>query len=167
MDLKDFKTITSNSLEAEKFLRGQNCLRKTAPDCRVCNRSMTLVKDRKTRIWRCPTHKSEKLSIRSGSCWENSRLDLEKLVEILFFWSRETPAVKLAEVTGISHRTALYWYQNFRDICSNWVLNNQDKVEELRVRKCKRVENPGGGALLQGSKISNEELFWVYLFVAL
>jgi transposase-like protein len=128
MDLKQLKNVTSSPLETEKFLRGKNCLRKTPPNCPVCSRSMTLVKYERSRIWRCPSHKSEKVSIRAGSYWEKSKLELDKLVEILYFWSLETPIGKLVELSGVSKKTAIQWYQYFRDVCSQWLLKNHVQI---------------------------------------
>ena len=147
MDLRELKSITSSPPEAEKFLRGKNCLRKIPPDCPTCSRPMTLVKYGKSQIWRCPSHKSEKMSIRAGSFWEKSSLELEKLLEILYFWSLEMPVRKLVEVTGVSKKTIILWCQKFREVCSQWIVKNPDKIgkrgervkkNDALVTKCKK-----------------------------
>ena len=54
----------------DSFLQQRGILRKQAPACPTCNRDMTMVKATWTTdgvCFRCPSHKGQKSSIRSGS----------------------------------------------------------------------------------------------------
>jgi hypothetical protein len=75
MDFFDLIEHIRTSEDAVAFLRDRGVLRSEAPICpqAECIREMTEVKTGKRRrsggddtIWRCPTHKSKKMSIRKG-----------------------------------------------------------------------------------------------------
>jgi hypothetical protein len=126
MSFQVVKNATVDEEAAINFLQNKNCLRKTAPSCVICNRAMTLVKlgGRAERMWRCPSHKGKKLSIRDGSFWARSHVPLRKMVELAYFWALEVPVTKVVEETDLSQKTAVQWYSFFRDVCSHWLLQN-------------------------------------------
>ena len=59
--------------------------------------------------WWCRTCKTRQ-SIRYGSFFSRSKVELQKWVLIIFFWSRETPVGNATELVGISERVAIDIY---------------------------------------------------------
>ncbi|KAK0069413.1 hypothetical protein Bpfe_000590 [Biomphalaria pfeifferi] len=79
MHLTEVVHIASDLERAQIFLQTHNILRKTPPNCPTCERAMNEIKsaDRHDKvIYRCPSHKSRKMSIRAGSILSRSRLSL-------------------------------------------------------------------------------------------
>ena len=69
MDIRELIEVTCSFMAAFTFLRGCKLLRRTPPECDEprCFRLMSLVSSRSTvdeLMWRCPTHKHRKLSVR-------------------------------------------------------------------------------------------------------
>ena len=117
--------ITVDEDSAYTFLQQHQCIRRTAPNCPLCDRVMAIVKQGNTsKVWRCPSHKGQKLTIRAGSFWENSKLSLAKLLRLAFLWSSKVPHTMCMEFTGLSNPTVTQWYQYFRDACSNYLVQN-------------------------------------------
>ncbi len=130
MSLQLIKDVTKDEESAINFLQERDTLRKTAPRCAICQRSMSFIRQgaNREKMWRCPTHKAQKLSLRHGSFWQRSHVPLRKAIELLYFWSLETPVTRVAAETGLSERTCIQWYAFFRDVCSNWLLRNQVQI---------------------------------------
>ena len=77
MDLNWLREVTKDAESAIKFLRDNECLRRSPPKCPECDRNMNCIKNQRFGlIWRCPTHKEKKVSIRKGSFFENSKIPL-------------------------------------------------------------------------------------------
>ena len=125
MSLDTLFSITANEDLAVNFLQQRHCIRRNGPNCSICDRVMTLVKGGgDKRVWRCPTHKSEKSSLRLGSFWENSHLPLRTLVRLAFLWSFDVPNKTTTSFTGLNKKTVTQWFQYFRDVCSHHLLQN-------------------------------------------
>ena len=81
MRLREVVGLLATEEGARDFLRQRGCLRRGAVCGRTgCGRAMTEVKDATYKndgvVWRCPSHKGSKKSVRSGSFWETSNLPL-------------------------------------------------------------------------------------------
>ena len=74
--------------------------------------------------WRCPNCKKS-LSLRSGTFFEQSRLQLRQWIVLMYWWAREYPVKDAAEEALVDEKTAIQIYQYCRDICS-WRLLNTD-----------------------------------------
>ena len=86
MSLDTLFSITANEDLAVNFLQQRHCIRRNGPNSSICDRVMTLVKGGgDKRVWRCPTHKSEKSSLRLGSFGKIHTFPLELLFALLFF----------------------------------------------------------------------------------
>ena len=71
MDLFELINHININEDAIQFLRDRGILLSVPPFCRIpaCNKEMTQIKRRSTGdgiVWRCPTHKNKKQSIRHG-----------------------------------------------------------------------------------------------------
>ena len=76
--------------------------------------------------WRCPDTSCRKsLSIREGSFFAQSKLELWQWLVMLNWWCRQYPVSDAAEEALTSRVTAIQAYQYFRDICS-WRLTSVD-----------------------------------------
>ncbi len=117
-----------NFEEAYNFCKERQILKRDAPQCPTCEREMTLVKNTSYKIdgvvFRCPTHKARKKSIRSGSYFEDSRLSLEMLLKLALVWAYQLPVTTAMEMSGVASEAAVQWFQYYRDVCTEWLLHN-------------------------------------------
>ena len=94
--------------------------------CQACNHPMTMqarsdITDKFR--WRCPDSTCKKsVSLRSGTFFDQSRLQLRQWIVLMYWWARQYPVSDEAEV---DEKTAIQIYQYCRDICS-WRLLNHD-----------------------------------------
>ena len=73
--------------------------------------------------WRCCCKTS--VSLRSGTFFEKSRLQLRQWIVLMYWWAREYPVKDAADEANVDEKTAIQAYQYCRDICS-WRLLNHD-----------------------------------------
>ncbi len=124
MHFRELAEITHSVEATIEFLRESGILHRTPPNCPACGRSMTEVKDNEKndgRVWRCPTHKSEKRSIRRNSFLENARVKLDDFVILTYLWAANATVKLTAEVTELSKPTVIDWFNFLRDVCTNWM----------------------------------------------
>ena len=62
-------------------------------------------------VWRCPSHKGSKLSIRDNSFFKNSNLSLGNIFLLMYLWSHRTPMQTAEEMLEIGDDTVMQWYQ--------------------------------------------------------
>ena len=113
---------------AISFLRQKNVIRSHPPNCQSCSREMTIIKHNGGHIYRCPSHKNKKKSLRTGSFLENSKLTYRDFVLICYSWSTERPVFRAVEEFSLSEHSVIQWYQYFRDICSKKLLATDYKI---------------------------------------
>ena len=76
--------------------------------------------------WRCLNSSCKKsISLRSGTFFEQSRLQLWQWIVLMYWWAKEYPVTDTAEEAEVDKKTAIQIYQYCRDICS-WRLLNHD-----------------------------------------
>ena len=106
-----------------KGLLGRNKL------CPACNQPMDMQQRRDItdgHRWRCPVSTCKKsVSLRSGTFFEQSRLQLRQWIVLMYWWAREYPVKDAAEEAEVDEKTAIQIYQYCRDLCS-WRLLNHD-----------------------------------------
>jgi transposase-like protein len=79
-------------------------------------------------IFRCCKCKKTK-NLREGTFFGASqKLTVRKVMEIAFYWLIEVPVSTAAELVGVTHTTAIQWYQYCRDICSNKMVGLQQQL---------------------------------------
>ena len=108
------------------FFQRNNVLRSTPPNCTNCGRVMTLVKvgRQQTKMFRCPTHKGHKISLRKTTYFEGSKLSLKIIFRLMFLWCYKTPVHTVIDLVGVGEKTVIQWNQYCRDICHEWLVNN-------------------------------------------
>ena len=65
------------------------------------------------------------MSLREGSFFAQSKLELRQWLVLLNWWCRQYPVTDAAEEALVSRATGIQAYQYFRDICS-WRLTTVD-----------------------------------------
>lgn len=130
MSLTWVSQVTRDEQSAYEYLKQQHCIRRTAPDCIHCNRSMTLVKTGRgdAFTWRCPSHKNYKLSPRSGSFWSSSKLPFCTIIQLAFCWAHDIRNKTGIELTELTDKTVTQWFQYFRDVCTHKLLQNPIQI---------------------------------------
>ncbi|CAI9743126.1 Hypothetical predicted protein [Octopus vulgaris] len=119
--LRDFETTYS-------FLKEKKVLNSVHPRCVQCQKEMTLIKYNDEKIFRCPTHKGVKVSIRKNSYLEKSKLKLRDFLTLTFSWSLNIAIPAATALTGLSKSTVIQWYYYFRDITSNHLHKNPYQI---------------------------------------
>ena len=73
--------------------------------------------------WWCSQCKTRK-SIREGSFFQKSRLELKKWLLLLFLWAKDDPVTSVAQIMEISRPSAIDAFQWLREVCSSKLLQN-------------------------------------------
>uniref|UniRef100_A0A0K2TUX6 Putative LOC101846883 [Aplysia californica] n=1 Tax=Lepeophtheirus salmonis TaxID=72036 RepID=A0A0K2TUX6_LEPSM len=126
--LNELVKITASEETSVTLLRRYDLLRSNPPNCEVCQGDMTEVKYRKTRIWRCTKHKTVRKTLRHGSFFERSKLDLSQLLLLLHLWVFETSIKDCATLTKIDKNTIIEWYRSIRQVCSDPIITSSYKI---------------------------------------
>ena len=79
-------------------------------------------------VYRCPTHKGHKVSIREGSFLSNHNISLTDFILLAYLWGFQLPVTAAAEMVGCSSNTAVQWYSYFRDACSFALLRRPHRI---------------------------------------
>ena len=81
--------------------------------CPTCARLMTQVKRGRQDqvVFRCPSHKGNKVSPLSGSFFEDSNLPLVKIVGMIFCWAHDMPNHQTVTMVGVSAPTVVTWFK--------------------------------------------------------
>ena len=78
--------------------------------------------------WRCPVGSCKKsVSLHAGTFFENTRISLQKLVLLMYWWVQQFPVTQAATESEVATGTAVDVYQWLREICS-WRLINHDDM---------------------------------------
>ena len=100
--------------------------------CPSCNQPMNM--QQRSDItdqyrWRCPWSGCKKsLSLRSGTFFEQSRLQLRQWIVLMYWWACEYPVKDAAEEAEVDEKTAIQMYQYCRDVCSWRILNHDSPL---------------------------------------
>ena len=70
--------------------------------------------------WQCSACKSS-ASLRSGSFWAHSHIEMRRLLTLVFFWSCQLEGETIAAHSGLSERTVSKWSQRLQILCSHAV----------------------------------------------
>ena len=81
------------------------------------------------RIWRCPTAGCRRTKgIRHGSLFAGSHLPLRKLLDLVYWWTIDTPVHTVELQTQVDHKTVTDWFSFLRDVCSAELLANPVRI---------------------------------------
>ena len=126
LNILDVAPILTDTTRCINFLRGRNLL---LQDYICCQNICCKVKEPNSsdgEIFQCKTCR-RRYSIRSGSFWAKSKLQLIVLVGLMFFFCKgcsvsETVSMLCGKVTRM---TVIQWFNYFRDVISTYFANNQ------------------------------------------
>lgn len=116
---------------ARLFLQNHHILQRQPPTCIMCAREMTEVKADRVKddiIWRCPSHKGQKVPIRRGSFLHNHNISLSDFIAIVYFWSHDISLNSAVSMIGLSKPTLIDWYSYLRDVCSHKLLTTPIQI---------------------------------------
>ena len=109
------------------FLKEKGLIR-TSYQCEDCPRANSYLEKDSTRKdkywWRCHGCKN-KYSIRKGSFFSSSKLELRKIVLLIYCWTHSVSNTKAQIFCSVSKQTITDWYNFCRDICSRILLRQQ------------------------------------------
>ena len=132
MRFQELVNLTSSFEMSFQFLKLKGVLPQELPLCELCRREMSIVKSNchltDKYVYRCPTHKSKKKSIRNGSFLANSHILFKEFSQIAYFWAYKIPVINIIEMTGKSNKTIIQWYSYFKDACSYYFEENDHLI---------------------------------------
>lgn len=122
-------SLVSNVRDARAFLQSYGILRTNRPRCDItlCQREMTEVQCSALKdevIYRCPSHKSRKVSIRKDSFLSGHNITLQDFVVITYLWAYEISVTAAVDMSGLSKPSVIQWYSYLRDSCSHKLVTN-------------------------------------------
>ena len=106
--------------------------------CPLCNEKMTLTKceDRSDGWkWGCrrqennKRHKTE-ISIRKGSWFEKSKMTLEEVLKLTYWWCQDLDQAQIKHELGLGESTGVDWDSFCREVCEISLLENSEILGE-------------------------------------
>ena len=96
--------------------------------CERCERDMTLQQCRQANYvdgfcWACPVCRRQK-AVTCNSFFAGSHLPLLKLVDCIYWWSRQIQQTVAIDELGISHQSVIDWWNFIRDVCCQYLLDH-------------------------------------------
>lgn len=126
MNLIQLMTIVANVDSTIQFLREKKLL---SSNVHCCDELCKIVKDKGTdgQIFRCVRCR-RKSSIRKGSFFSKSKLKLQHLLLLLYFFVTGSPVKDVSKflASDVSREACLQWYIFLREICSSYLLHSDD-----------------------------------------
>ncbi|KAL9952487.1 hypothetical protein ACROYT_G039751 [Oculina patagonica] len=104
--------------------------------CPKCEEGMTLTKcaDRSDSFkWECrkqvkgERHKAE-ISIRKGSWFEKSKMTLEEIVKLTYWWCQDLDQSQIKHELGLAESTGVDWDSFCREVCEITMFENSEKL---------------------------------------
>ena len=82
-----------------------------------------------SKIYRCPSHKANELSLKHGGTFsENSKLSFQVFIKVSYSWSTERPILRAKEGFSLDKKAIIKWYQYLRDLYSQYLVNNEYQI---------------------------------------
>jgi hypothetical protein len=133
MLLQELVRITRDFRSAREFLQEKGILCVNPPCCADCGRTMTEVNQSSPRktdefLYRCPSHKGRKRTIRMNSFLENHNISLVDFIRLVYLWGYRTNVASVSLQTGHSPTTVVQWYSYFRDVCSHYLVERPNMI---------------------------------------
>lgn len=79
------------------------------------------------RYWKCSICK-KKISVLSESFFSKSKIEIKKLILLLYLWACNVSVTKVSKILDISDNSAICWFQYIRDVCSAILLATNIKL---------------------------------------
>lgn len=123
--------IISGNRRCIEFLRSYQLLARKAT-CHKCKQQMTEEKCIGTMDgfrWRCSTSKCETtMTIRKRSLFEKSKIELPKLMMMIYLWTIDVSQRQIAFEANVSTRTMVNWTKKLRRVCSSEIKRKGTKI---------------------------------------
>ena len=109
--------------------------------CPMCDERMTLTRcsDRSDLFkWECrkqekgKRHKAE-ISIRKSSWFEESKLTLEEIVKLTYWWCQDLNQSQIKHELGLAESTGVDWGSFCREVCEITMFENSEKLGEGKI----------------------------------
>ena len=124
MSIIEFGMIICNLTNLLRYLREKKMLKSTYI-CQICGCECCIVGDISLsdgQIFQCTDQGCRKrYSIRIGSFFARSKLSLDKLTTIIYFFCASTRVSECVKFTKVSQRVVILWYNYCRDICTQYL----------------------------------------------
>ncbi len=121
--------------------------------CPACHVPRLLIRDTSVKAdgvrWRCPRCRSLK-TIRDGSLFSNSCLELNQLLTFIYFWCEDLLQRDCARQSNMSERSAVEWAEFCRNVCQQHLVENPMLVGGPRV-------DPATGNFLEPHTVEIDE----------
>uniref|UniRef100_A0A1X7VK15 Uncharacterized protein n=1 Tax=Amphimedon queenslandica TaxID=400682 RepID=A0A1X7VK15_AMPQE len=133
MLLRNAYSITSNNTTTQNWLRRKGLIGNfTDEDSEKCRQGrLRHARDTSYKsdghCWRC----KGKVSIRQGSWFDHSKLTLEQIIEI-YFWFKELPNKLTEEECVISNKSVVDWYNFCREVCATIIEEELTQIGGVR-----------------------------------
>ena len=126
LNILDLAPVITDTQTCIQFLRGRNLL---LQDYICCGNICQKVRDPNVsdnEIFQCSTCR-RRYSIRSGSFWAKSKLQLIVLVSLLFFFAKGCSVSETVKLLcgKVSKMSVIQWFNYFRDVMTCYFQNNQ------------------------------------------
>ena len=72
-------------------------------------------------------HKAE-ISIRKGSWFENSRMTLEEILKLTYWWRQDLDQAQIKHELGLAESTGVHWDSFCSEVCEITLLENSERI---------------------------------------
>lgn len=120
--------LTQTKTMTIEFMLSNNYLF-SARNCIPCNRQMNLINKEIKSTFRCPKCRNE-VSIFTNHLFYNTNLEINILIDLLYFWSMDLMQVSIREqIESRSRQTVTNWYKKLQEFCYyHERVNSQRKI---------------------------------------
>ena len=161
MDILEVTSLVSDVLKTIRFLQDKNIIRK---ECYCCKNACSLVGDvtkSDKYVWQCKTCR-KCYSVREDSYFFKSKLTLQVLVIILYFFSYSSTITQCCKFLKkkCSKISIIQWFNYYRDIMTTWLSSNPVIFENVTVH----VDDSavGGRCKYQRGRIPKVKTRWLF-----
>ena len=115
------EVLTKGDVDTVQFCQ-QHGLMPIAMTCVTCQQEMAVVYNRgrakKGIAWRCGMAACRyEVSIRKHTVFESSKLSIQNIIRLLYFWATRRSTADAVHELGLSCSTVAQWYKFRRDLC--------------------------------------------------
>ena len=80
-------------------------------------------------VWRCRRRGCQKrVSVRAGTIFENSKVPISKILQLLYWWAKDMPVNRVAEEVCTTEGTVVDWFLRFRELCASYLLATSTSI---------------------------------------
>ena len=125
MDIFELAPIIQDSNKTIEFMHGHNLLLQDYMCCHTqCSKVMDCSLTDK-QIFQCNVCK-KRFSIRTGSFWSGSKLALNILLSLLFFFAQGLTVSETKKMMSkcVGYKSIIQWFNFFHDVCTSYFANH-------------------------------------------